>query len=117
MISKDAAGMATLAEQAVKGLDVREQGGVVRVRDGQDAWLCGRTAWADAIAKISGLDADDADEGGAEAYSRLCRAVSAPVASINGTSLGDIGDLVREAYALDLIDADDAKAYGVEVQH
>lgn len=104
----------TMADQAVSGLDVEIDSGIVRVRDGHDTWLCRESAWDAAIAGLAARDAIVA-EACADAYSALCAAVRSPVASINGTSRGDIVTLVREAYDVELIDADDARAYGVEV--
>jgi hypothetical protein len=99
------------SEIAIKGLDVMIISGVVRIRDGNDMWLCTREAWDVA------MDAVDAREPHPDdAYTYLCRKVASPVASINGTSRGDIESLVRAAYALEMIDADDGRAYGVQVQ-
>jgi hypothetical protein len=101
--------MATASEMAVNGLDVLVVAGVVRVKDGEDMWLCTREAWDVAIEAVDAREPHPDD-----AYSYLCRKVVSPVASINGSSRGDITQLVRSAYALEMIDADDARAYGVE---
>src|SRR5581483_5362278 len=108
--------MRTMAQLAVTGLDVVAADGVVRVRDGEDTWLATESAWDEAVASLETREApEDVDAG--EAYSLLCRKVrrDSPVASINGSSSKDIPLLVQRAYAADLIDADDVKAYGCEV--
>lgn len=39
-------------EQAVDGLDVEVDGGVVRIRDTRGAWLCGQKGWCEARAQL-----------------------------------------------------------------
>ena len=102
--------MGKASEMAVKGLDVAAVGSVVRVRDGEDTWLCTREAWEVALDAV-----DEREPHADDVYTYLCRKVVSPVASINGTSRGDITQLVRSAYATEMIDVDDARAYGVEV--
>lgn len=107
--------MATMADVAVKGLDVLAAAGIVRVRDGEDTWLATEIAWDEAVRDLSDREASD-DADASHAYTLLCRKVASPIASINGTSRGEIAPMVRRAYAAELIDADDAKAFGVVVE-
>lgn len=109
--------MATMADVAVKGLDVLAAAGIVRVRDGEDTWLATEIAWDEAVRDLSDREASD-DADASHAYTLLCRKVASesPIASINGTSRGEIAHMVRRAYAAELIDADDAKAFGVVVE-
>jgi hypothetical protein len=100
--------MGTRAEQAIKGLDLTMARGVVRVCDGEDTWLCWQAEWDLALGKMLGVDAEesDSDDDGAEAYTALCRAVRGSVASLNGTSRGNLGGLLDAAFAGALIDED-----------
>lgn len=108
-----AAPTVTLAEQATMGLDVVSARGVVRVRDGQDTWLCRAAAWDAAVAKLGEQKAYSSDDGGADAYRALCDEVAAPIASVNGRSRGDWARLVSDAVSADLVDPDDAtRMYG-----
>lgn len=109
--------MTTMAEQAVSGLDVVAAHGIVRVRDGQDTWLCREPAYDAAMASLEAREADESDEGGAEAYGELCRTVrrDSPIATVIGSAKGEWETLVREAIAAGLVEADDARRmYGIE---
>lgn len=88
------------------GVDYTVANGVVRVRDGHDTWLCTLEAW-DTVTDV--VDSRGGD------YDDICRKIASPIASINGTSRGDVDGLVRMAYAGELIDDDDARAYGVVI--
>lgn len=103
--------MENVYEMAVRGLDVVRKAGMVRVRDGEDTWLCRARAWRAAEIALASRTADDSDESGSEAYGLLCGKVRniGPIASINGTSKGQYETLVREAYEAELIDADDVR--------
>ena len=97
------------AEQATSGLDIVRDGDVVRVRDGQDTWLCRRDAWDAAVDGMVGQAALDGDSGEAEAYGELCSSVRGPVASLNGSDRGDreaVGALILDAIAQGVV-ADD----------
>jgi hypothetical protein len=105
--------MLTMAEQAVTGLEVAIADGVVRVRDGHDTWLCTRGEWDRAIGKLADMEADESDEGGAEAYTALCATVRAPIASIDGPCKGDFAALVRDAVDAGVIPEEAARSFGV----
>jgi len=96
--------MATMSEAAVKGLDIATGRGVMRVRDGEDTWLCWQSEWERAVVKLATQDAVEGED--AEAYTALCSAVRGPVAALNGTSRGNIGGLLDAAFAAELIDED-----------
>lgn len=104
----------TRAEQAVVGLQVTKSSGVVRVRDGQDTWLARRRHYEAALARLAKQPADESDEGGADAYSALCRTVAGPVVTLIGTPRGTDAQrrrLVRAAVDQGLLDAADAGRY------
>ena len=103
--------MANTAELAVSGLDVMVIDNVVRVRDGEDTWLCETPAWEAALARLSKMESFDP----VDAYTLLCRYVARPVASINGLSRGHWRPLVEAAYSAGLIDHIDVRAFGVGV--
>lgn len=101
-------------DAAVGGLDVTARAGVVRVRDGQDTWLCTQDAWTAVAEQLTAREQQSWDMGGAEAYSLLCRKVASlsPIASINGTTRGDVQSLIEAAYDAEMIDCEDARAMG-----
>lgn len=105
--------MANMFDAAVQDLDVTVRSGIVRVRDGQDTWLCEHEGWLIVANQLESREQHPADVGGAEAYSLLCRKVASvsPVASLNGTSRGDWRPIVEMANEAGLIDADDATAF------
>jgi hypothetical protein len=106
--------MTTMASAAIQGLNVTCRNGIVRVRDGQDTWLCTAAAWDAAVAKLDAKPADSDDENGAEAYGALCSEVADPVATAIGGCRGEWRALVRRAIEAGLVDADDAaRLYGV----
>lgn len=76
------------AEQATSGLNIDVTRGIVVVDDGVDTWVCREDAYDAAIAHLAALDADESDDGGAEAYTHLCGLVGGTVAALNGTSRG-----------------------------
>lgn len=108
----------TRADQALAGLDVVAANGIVRVRDGMDTWLCRQPNYDAAVQYLELCEAYPSDEGGADAYTALCRLTSGggAVASVVGTCRGDWQALVREAVVAGLVDPDDApRMYGVEI--
>ena len=98
----------TMMDAALEGIGVEAAGGVVRVRDGHDTWLCWELEW-DAMTErvLSGAVrlAGPDDEGRSDDYSTICNAVRGPVLSLNG---GDRGSpearakLLSAAVAADL---------------
>jgi hypothetical protein len=106
--------MVTMFDAATQGLDVVALGGVVRVRDGEDTWLCTQDGWQQVAEQLEARDQDAGDIGGGEAYSLLCRKVRSvsAIASTNGSPRGHSQPLVEAAYAAGLIDRDDASAMG-----
>ena len=98
----------TMMDAALEGIEVEVAGGVVRVRDGHDTWLCWEREW-DAMAervdegavRLSGPD----DEGYSDDYSTICGAVRGPVLSLNGGDRGTPAErsrLLVAAVAADL---------------
>lgn len=97
-------------EQATEGLDITTDGGVVRVQDGNDTWLCTGKAWAEARTQLSVQAALEDDEDGPTgamlAYAALCRAVDGPVLTCIGSDKGTEAarrELARKAAAVDLL--------------
>lgn len=105
---------ATLAAEAVCGLRIVSGHRLMLVNDGTDEWLCEESAWNEAIVLLAREPATE-DDDTAEAYTRLCRAVKGAVATKIGVNRGDWQRLVNEAYTAGMIDANDARAYGVEI--
>lgn len=66
----------TKYEQARSGLTVDAADGIVRVRDGVDTWLADEEAWDLVRLAMDDEAAVEGDEGGADAYSDLCRRVA-----------------------------------------
>jgi hypothetical protein len=98
------------ADQAIKGLRITVDAGVIAVDDGDDCWLCEESEWDAAIERLASVAQHD-DE--VDAYNALCHAVNGPVASVSGSSRGLAGDverLVRRALAAELIES--GKSYG-----
>lgn len=95
------------AEQAVDKLDVVRQAGIVRVRDGNDTWLCRAAAWDAAYSGLETRPPIAGDEGISDAYTALCGAVAAPIASLIGSNRGEYPALIRDAYACGLIQEGD----------
>ena len=117
-------GYANRWEQAINGLDVAGADGIVRVRDGQDTWLCWRVEWDEARRAMQTLepvlyqDFEDeeprGDEG--EAYTQLCQAISEGV-SLNGGWQGDRErciEMLERALVEGLIDEGEALAKELE---
>lgn len=107
-------------QQAIDGLgDLPYGGGVVVVRDGHTYWLCSEAAWDHARDVMRGEAPLPDDEGGAEAYTELCRLISrrSAVAAVDGGSThgapGEQADLVARALEAGIIDADLARGMGV----
>lgn len=103
--------MTTMAEQAVRGLEVVAVDGVVRVVDGQDTWLCDESAWNAAVEVLKQRPADENDRNGGEAYGALCRAVRGPIASLIGSCRGEWQLLVARAVAAGVVDDELAAKY------
>lgn len=93
--------------QATATLDVTADGGVVRVRDSQDTWLCREANWNLAREALVGMAAG-AD---CDAYSVLCGLVRGPIVSRAGTDRGSAKarrELVRAAVAASLLRVGDS---------
>lgn len=111
------------AEQAAAGLGVMAEGGIVLVSDGADRWLCEEAAYDRAISELAAqapirARAGDGDTGecDAEAYQQLCdlaRRYTSDLASLIGSGKGDRSRIVCRANEAGLLDAADARAYGV----
>jgi hypothetical protein len=107
----------TRADQAVTQLSVDVAGGVVLVTDGHTRWLADEAAYDAAHDALDSQSAIGDDEGGAEAYTELCRLVAARSAIASpdaGSAHGAAA--AQEALVLRAIDAglvtlDDAVAY------
>ena len=105
--------MATLADQAIDGLDVVSARGVVRVRDGHTTWLCRESQWDAALAALAQRPALDDEDAGMHAYSDLCQRVRGPVVDRDASPRGsreEIAEMLRDAISGGLIDEDDALA-------
>ncbi len=110
--------MTTMFDAAVLGLDIVALNGVVRIRDGEDTWLCDQDAWHAVAEQLEAREQDPSDVGGCEAYSLLCRKVRSRaigIASINGAPRGYWRLLVKSAYSAGLIALDDVRAFGAEI--
>lgn len=102
-------------EQAISGLNISKSSQVVRVRDGNDTWLCPALAWEAAQDAMEGEDAYPDDEGGADAYSDLCNRArkDGVIVSLSGSSKGTDEEqtaLVWHAVEAELLDAEEPLA-------
>lgn len=108
--------MPTLHDQATEGLYILMDGGLVRVCDGQDTWICTVPVWDAAMAimdvRPAYSDSDDPAENGAMAYGRLCeetaraaRAQHSAILTVIGTPTGSARaqrELARRAIGLEM---------------
>lgn len=107
-IETEATDRESALEAALDGVDVEAAGGVVRVRDGHDTWLCWEMEWdamtervLDGAVRLTGPD----DEGRSDDYSTICTSVRGPVLSLNGGDRGtpeQRAELLRAAVAAEL---------------
>lgn len=91
-------------DQATDRLDIKIDGGVVRIDDGEDTWLCTQKGWCEARAQLRQQRPVGGDESWLEAYSDLIRAVPAPILSLRRSDRGSLE--VRRELALKARDAD-----------
>jgi hypothetical protein len=104
---------------ALEGIDVEAAGGVVRVRDGHDTWLCREAEWDAMVERVrsGAVRLSGADEDGyCDDYSTICAAVRGPVLTLNGSDHGTLEErreLLRAAVEAELLLETDAARYGL----
>lgn len=110
--------VAYLMDTVLRGIRVVSRGGVVRVDDGADTWLCWEREWDAMIERVrSGelqLPRGD-EESEAEAYGRICHATRGPVLTAIGSSRGsdEERDALRSAaLKAEIIESDHATVRG-----
>ena len=93
-------------DQATDSLSVTIDGGVVRVDEEHDTWLCTQKAWCEARAQLRQQRPVGGDDSVQEARADLREAVSAPILSLRKADRGSLGtrrDLAARAQDADLL--------------
>lgn len=93
-------------DQATDTLSVTIDGGVVRVEEEHDTWLCLQKAWCEARAQLRRQAPVGGDDAVQEARSDLREAVSAPILSLRRADRGSLEarrDLAARALEADLL--------------